>query len=356
MRRTLRRLTFAAVLIGGLGGCEDAPEGLYRQADSAVRRVRTQTTGAYADSLLRQADSLLLSGRLEMARQNGRIGPFRDFAAAESLLTRALQTAVAASDSAKVRHDRARDAALARRDELLTELKTWREALNGFLRLHGAEKRLTNAELGLQIGRRLIDSGKYAEAMEVMDDVRDSLGRIRDIVDEYMRDESRHISTWRRWVNETIQESRATGTSALIVDKAAHRAYLVSSGRLVKSWPADLGHNPSRQKLFAGDGATPEGMYRVTEVRRRGSKYYRALMLNYPNELDRRRFMENKKAGVISSGAKIGGLIEVHGEGGQNRDWTDGCVALSNEDIDELFQHVQKGMPVTIVRRSDKWP
>jgi len=49
-------------------------------------------------------------------------------------------------------------------------------------------------------------------------------------------------------------------------------------------------------------------------------------------------------------------LIEIHGEGGKNRDWTDGCIAMTNEDIDHLMQYSSVGMPVTIVRRSDLWP
>lgn len=339
-----------------LAGCREAPDNLYKQAESAVRRVRQRPTGVYAESLYRHADSLLLAGRLEMSRQNGRLGPFRDYAAAESLLTLALTTAEAAVDSADARHTRAKKAAVSRRDALRSELKSWREALDDFLLLHGAEKRWSNAELGLQISTRLIDSGKYDAAMEVMKAVEDSIGSIRNIVDDYIKDESKNLSTWREWVNQTLALSRQNGTTALIVDKSAHRLYLVSSGRLVKSYVADLGHNPSRQKLFSGDGATPEGVYKVTDVRRRGSKYYKALMLNYPNDRDRRRFMNNKKAGIISKGAKIGGLIEIHGHGGQNRDWTDGCVALTDNDMDDLFKHVREGMPVTIVRRSDRWP
>lgn len=339
-----------------LPGCHDAPEGLYAKAESTLRKVRQRPTSSYADNLYKHADSLLLAGRLEMARQNGRLGPFRDYAAAESLFNLALKTADAAADSADARHSRAKSAAVTKRNHLRDELKEWRESLDGFLRLHGAEGRWKNAELGLQITNRLIDSGKFDAAHEVMRAVQDSLNSIRGIVDEYVKDESKNIATWRSWVSKTLEDSRRNGTKAIIVDKAKHRCYVVSSGRLIKTYVADLGHNPSRQKLFSGDGATPEGMYKVTEVRRRGSKYYKALMLNFPNETDRRRFMNNKEAGVISKQARIGGLIEIHGHGGQNRDWTDGCVALTDKDMDDLFNHVSKGMPVTIVRRSDRWP
>jgi L,D-peptidoglycan transpeptidase YkuD (ErfK/YbiS/YcfS/YnhG family) len=89
---------------------------------------------------------------------------------------------------------------------------------------------------------------------------------------------------------------------------------------------------------------------------KRASKYYRALLLDFPNSADKQRFRENKSKGVISSRAGIGKNIEIHGSGSRNEDWTEGCVALSNADMDHLLRHVGAGTPVTIVRRSDQWP
>jgi len=56
-----------------------------------------------------------------------------------------------------------------------------------------------------------------------------------------------------------------------------------------------------------------------------------------------------KRAGQLPRGAALGGLIEIHGEGGRGKDWTKGCVALSNDDIDDLYRKVGVGTPVTIV-------
>ncbi len=79
------------------------------------------------------------------------------------------------------------------------------------------------------------------------------------------------------------------------------------------------------------------------------SKYYRALLLDYPNDADRERFAAAQRRGEIPRDARIGGLIEIHGEGGRGQNWTEGCVALSNRDIDDLFPRVSVGTPVTIV-------
>ncbi|MCB9069627.1 MAG: hypothetical protein H6629_17725 [Calditrichae bacterium] len=62
------------------------------------------------------------------------------------------------------------------------------------------------------------------------------------------------------------------------------------------------------------------------------------MLINYPNELDRRRFNAAKSTGDLSQKAQIGGLIEVHGDGGKGFHWTDGCIALTNTDMDQVFQ------------------
>ena len=80
-----------------------------------------------------------------------------------------------------------------------------------------------------------------------------------------------------------------------------------------------------------------------------GSNYYKALALNYPNDEDRAEFDRLRRAGRIPRGTSLGGLIEIHGEGGRGRDWTKGCVALANQDMDDLFRRIGVGTPVTIV-------
>ena len=103
-------------------------------------------------------------------------------------------------------------------------------------------------------------------------------------------------------------------------------------------------------KRHEGDLSTPEGRYHVLRKRGPGQTiYYRALELDYPNADDRRRFAEARRTGTLPTDARIGGLIEIHGEGGRGADWTRGCIALTNADMDRLFAAVPAGAPVTIV-------
>ncbi len=158
------------------------------------------------------------------------------------------------------------------------------------------------------------------------------------------------LRQWRAWANQTILESKQRGTPAIIVDKLRRELHLYDGGKRVATYAAELGGNGLRPKRHAGDRATPEGRYKVLEMRANGStKYYKALLLDYPNRDDVARFREAQRRGGIPPRVGIGSLIEVHGLGGDGRDWTDGCVALRNNDMDKIFKRTRVGTPVVIV-------
>jgi len=137
---------------------------------------------------------------------------------------------------------------------------------------------------------------------------------------------------------------------AIVVSNREHTVTLYTAGQVTRVYPADLSFNWISDKRRSGDGAVPEGRYRVV-ARKSGAqtRYHKALLLDYPNAEDRRRFDAERRAGTIPASASIGGLIEIHGHGGRSVDWTDGCVAITNPEIDELFARVAIGTPVTVV-------
>jgi len=310
----------------------------------------------YAEQPYRMAEELMQKGWREMARQNGRLALFRNYEIAESLLTLAIRTAKEAAFQAQERNRYLDSLARSESADLQSELWLCRKILDGSLVNFKAERHWSLADLSLKMSEVLIDRGEYEEACQTIAKGKESLRRLIDLLAADTDDEAQKIGIWRLWVQETLAQSRRKGTYAVIVDKSVHKTYLVRAGKLVQTYNCDLGYNSARHKILAGDGATPEGKYRVTAVKSRGSKYYKALLLNYPNELDKERFEENKNKGIISSHAQIGGFIEIHGEGGKNKDWTEGCVALTNSEMDHIMQYVTVGTPVTIVRRSDLWP
>ena len=162
-------------------------------------------------------------------------------------------------------------------------------------------------------------------------------------------DESR-IAYWQSLAKQTIDWSRIHQSTAIVVSKADRELTLYKSGRKMLSYPVRLGFNGMLEKRFQGDGATPEGRYRVTDKRGQGqTQFYRALDLDYPNAEDRRRFDLAKKSGRIAPAKGIGSLIEIHGADNELLAQTLGCIMLDNPNMAVLYEGVSVGTPVTIV-------
>lgn len=158
------------------------------------------------------------------------------------------------------------------------------------------------------------------------------------------------ITHWQTMVKQTVEWSRTHQTTAIVVSKADRILTLYKNGRKVLTYPVRLGFNGIREKQYQGDGATPEGRYHVTAKRGRGqTQFYRALVLDYPNADDRRRFASAKKSGRIAPTKSIGGQIEIHGVENELMAQTLGCIMLDNPQMVALFERVSPGTPVTIV-------
>jgi len=155
---------------------------------------------------------------------------------------------------------------------------------------------------------------------------------------------------WERSVRKTIEGSEKEKACCIVVDKFSRECLVYHSGILKERFDIELGKNWIGDKNHQGDKSTPEGYYYVENKFDEGqTRYYKALLLNYPNESDKKRFKKNQKKGIVPSGTGIGSLIEIHGHGGKGADWTDGCIALRDSDMKILFPICPRGTPVTIV-------
>jgi hypothetical protein len=215
-----------------------------------------------------------------------------------------------------------------------------------------ARRSLTHAEILLGEARALSEAGKYFEAeaklIQVPEHLRAAEEALSPVLSRLL--DKNQIATWQRWVEDTVARSKATGAYAIVVSKIDRSLILYKAGRPVATYGVGLGRNGSLDKLHQGDGATPEGKYYITKKLPR-SRYYKALLINYPNEEDRSRFAEAKRKGLISRRVGIGGLVEIHGGGKDSM--TYGCVGLEDGQMEELYNRVEVGTPVTIVGALD---
>lgn len=135
----------------------------------------------------------------------------------------------------------------------------------------------------------------------------------------------------------------------ILVEKRARRLTLWYAGFAVRQYRVALGQNPAGPKRRAGDGRTPEGAYFI-RGRNPRSKYHRALHVSYPSPSDR---LAAERAGFAPGGAiMIHGLPAGAGWVGKHHtgfDWTRGCIAVTNEEIDEIWELVSDGTPIEIL-------
>jgi hypothetical protein len=158
------------------------------------------------------------------------------------------------------------------------------------------------------------------------------------------------FNDWDTWLKQTVKVSRENKSYAIIIDKMAHTCSLYKNGKMIRQYDAEFSPRWMGDKNHQGDDATPEGLYYITKkLDSRQTKFYKALMINYPNEEDKKRYEQAVQAGTIPNSVGIGNLIEIHGNGGKGRDWTNGCIALTNSDMDHLFSLVSIGVPVAIL-------
>ncbi|WP_299690352.1 L,D-transpeptidase family protein [uncultured Vibrio sp.] len=132
------------------------------------------------------------------------------------------------------------------------------------------------------------------------------------------------------------------------VDKSKRRMYLLKGDEVIQEYRIALGKEPKGHKRFEGDKRTPEGKYRLDYIMEE-SEFYRSVHIDYPRPSDKRWAEKNK--------VDPGGNIKVHGiRNGEWRspdfiqsfDWTDGCIALTNQDMDEFIELVKMGTPIHI--------
>lgn len=331
--------------------CDEPPVGTLAAARSALQAAAAADGVRRAPDACAQAQAALARAEAEMAVQEKRPRWSRRWREADTLAAAALESGRScAAHAAAVEEIRKRRAARAL-DDLETALQG-ATALQRHADDDTVQSDLLRGTLGLKEGRALFGQGDYERAAEATARGREQVAAAVRAIGAFVASyrDSPRLGAWRHWVRETLQETQETGRVVLLVDKLRRQLLVLKGEEELASYTVDLGTGGMEHKTHAGDASTPEGRYHVTEVRGPGqTHWHRALMLDYPNEDDTRRFHALQRDGLVSRAGRIGSNIEIHGEGGRDQDWTQGCVALGNDDIDALVEWVKVGTPVTIV-------
>lgn len=349
-RRGAVLLTLVAVAWGVAWiRADDPPSPAFAEARRALAAARAAEAPRYAPEAFRAAERRWADGLAQWNEQTRR-GLRRDYSAA----LRDAEAATAAARSAARRAAAVRDSLATAVDAGLTGLDAAlaRAAQRADALPFDADRQRQLAALRSRraVAAGMQRRGELQAAAHQLTSARKTLDDAERDMEAAVRAYVADTAAWRRWRDEAVAWSEQRRAPAVVVDKMARMLVVYDRGRAVRTFAVELGPNWMGPKRYEGDRATPEGRYRV--VRRRGAGetvYHRALELDYPNATDRRRFQDAARAGTLPAGARIGGLIELHGEGGRGADWTRGCIALTNADMRALFDAVPVGTPVVIV-------
>ncbi len=140
----------------------------------------------------------------------------------------------------------------------------------------------------------------------------------------------------------------------VVVNKSRFVLDVYYRRKKIRSYKVVFGPRPRENKMMKGDRCTPEGKFSVLN-KHVSARYDKFIQIDYPNDSSRVRFEQLKKRGAIPANAEIGGDVGIHGiwKGGDEMidmgvGWTDGCIAMKNKDIEELYRILDVGVKVFI--------
>lgn len=165
---------------------------------------------------------------------------------------------------------------------------------------------------------------------------------------------NRHES--KRGIQHNFFNSTLDGTPYIIIDKSDYELQVYDADGWYATYPVVFGSKNLDDKMMEGDRRTPEGAYKIAS-KRPHEKWDKMMLIDYPTKSDLQKFNERKAKGLIPKSAKPGGGIGIHGTWPRDemavdyfQNWTNGCISLKNEEIEELYDMIPIGTKVTIQR------
>jgi hypothetical protein len=343
------------LLIAGAGivlryALPGSPEASLKSARESISAARDVQAGKYAPDLYRRSEMLYDSAMIIWGSENRKFILFRNYKrvssyAGESAVMAAKALTLAVGNAKEAHHNTAASLeSISERIRTFEKLYT-RLPLSGELRDKLNRSKIMMEEIRIARGKR--DFHKAAELLDAADTL---ISKAEVEAGKFISDFFSNYEYWQSLVQKNIELSARNHSVLIVVDKLAHQLMLYRDGQLKSNYVAEFGPNWIGDKRHQGDQATPEGEYLVVKKKeKRHTRYYKALLLNYPNAEDLVRYKRNQDNGNIPKDIDVGGLIEIHGHGAKGFNWTNGCVALADRDMDAVYRQVSVNTPVVIV-------
>jgi hypothetical protein len=314
----------------------------------ALAEARGKQAKAFAPKQFAAAEGFLALMLVEWRNQNSRFFLLRNYRKTTEFARAVDSTSKVAMYSAEATKDSLQSQMPDYIQKLGKRIETFKRTLGILPMLPDQRELFTRSELSFAESTVAFKRGDIIGARDIFDSSQMFFDSVATELQQNLSVYFEGFPLWNKWVEQTILWSKLHCRSAIIVDKMAHDLSLYQNGKLSARVTVELGANWIGVKVRRGDRATPEGRY---YIRRKiaSMSYRKALEINYPNDDDRRLSAANEKIKSTGRCTDLGGDIEIHGGGGKQCNWTDGCIALENDDIDRIYSRVNVGTPVTIV-------
>jgi len=308
------------------------------QADTYSKKLFTEAKIFYDSAMANWHNE---NKRFIYFRHYDKVGTFADLSVKKA--SQATDNSISTSSNLKVKLKQkieSLDALVVQIDDLFNTYPLTSEIRN----------RISKGKIQLKEAEIVYSKGQYLQANRKLTDAEYLLTESYEYASANLKNYFKSYSVWKKWVDRTLIDSRNNKDYSIIIDKFSRKCFIYLSGSKKYEFEAELGKNWVGDKRTRGDMATPEGMYKIAKKFDGGkTKYYKALLLDYPNDEDVQKFKAEIERGSLPASARIGGLIEIHGNGGKGIDWTEGCIALTDKEMDMIFKIVRVGTPVTII-------
>ncbi len=275
-----------------------------REALSQAGKDRADT---YSKKLYTEAKAFYDSAMVNWQRQNSRFIYFRDY---EKVLMfaemsiekaeKAAENSISSTTSLKVRVRQKIDTL----NDLVTEIN---DLFTTYPLTAETRNRISEGKMLLKEAEIIYKKGQYLQANRKITDSEYLLTNSYENAKTNLKEYFRSYSTWKNWVAKTINESKKNRNYSIIIDKFSRKCFVYQNGVKKLEFTAELGKNWVGDKRIKGDKATPEGMYKVTKkLDGKSTKYYKALLIDYPNDEDKEKFKAEIARGSLPASAKIG--------------------------------------------------
>ncbi len=327
-----------------------SPEVIVLEAGRLKTVAKAERASEFAYKEYKQAIIYCDSAMTEWQNQNKRFFLFRNYDKATKLANKSISFSRQAIETAKENSSKTATGLNKRISETENKISYFKKNFSNFPMTTKQHNDAATSSLLCSEGVLAFKKSDYITCKSKLDSANILISGLIDYYENLMKEYFVSYSKWKKMLDETILYSKKHSTTVVIVDKIARELTIYKNGKEIDQFAIELGPNWIGDKQKQGDKSTPEGQYKIVRKEQDGqTKYYKALLLNYPNDEDKSRFLSNKKSGIINKDAQIGNQIKIHGNGGKGVDWTSGCIALKNSEMNAVYNQCGVGTMVTIV-------